>query len=173
MWYTGYMKLSIIHQTPHTTMFVSDTGMILTTYDTGVEPIQVQFEGKTLTLYKKKTPVLDGNYLAFKINKGAKYIHRTVAEHFVPRVEGKNIVNHKDGDKTNNNANNIEWVTQAENIAHSIANGTFQSSHQGFRTEMRCTRCHKNKLAKTCREIFDDHMIVWNEHTDFERERIS
>ena len=167
------MKLSIIHHTPHTTMFMSDEGVPYTTYNTGAKPIQTEFEGAKIFLYEKKTKPLDGNYLGFKVNKGTKYVHRLVAEHFVPRVEGKNIVNHKDGDKLNNRAENIEWCTQAENIAHSIANGTFKTSHQGFRTESRCTRCHKNKFAKTCREIFDDRVVVWNEHADFERERIS
>lgn len=167
------MKLSIIHSTPHNTTFISNEGVPYTTYDTGAKPIEVEFDGSKIKIFEKKTKELDGNYLAFKLNKGMKYVHRLVAENFVPRVEGKNIVNHKDGNKLNNHADNIEWCTQAENIAHSIANGTFQSSHQGFRTEMRCTRCHKNKLARTCREIFDDHMIVWNEHANFERERIT
>lgn len=167
------MRLSIINRTPHTTMFISDTGLPYTTYKTDAEPTQAEFEGRQITVYEKKTKPLDGNYLGFKVNKGTKYVHRLVATHFVPRVDGKTIVNHKDGNKLNNRADNLEWCTQAENIAHSIANGTFQSSHQGFRTELRCVRCNKNKLAKTCREIFDDHMIVWNTHQNFERVRIT
>lgn len=175
VWYNGYMNLSIIHQTPHTTTFISDEGIPYTTYEirSNKKPIEVEYEGIKFRLYEKKTKPLDGNYLGLKINKATKYVHRLVAEHFVPRIEGKNIVNHKDGDKLNNRADNIEWCTQAENIAHSIANGTFQSSHQGFRTELRCVRCHKNKLARTCREVFDDHMVVWNDHKDFKRERIT
>jgi hypothetical protein len=47
-------------------------------------------------------------------------IHRLVAFNFLPLIEGKFIVNHKDGVKTNNNFTNLEWVTYSENIKHSI-----------------------------------------------------
>jgi len=38
-------------------------------------------------------------------------VHRLVAEHFVEKTDGKNLVKHIDSDKTNNHANNLEWVT--------------------------------------------------------------
>ena len=78
--------------------------------------------------YKKKekilTPIPMGNYLGIQlaINKKHKkrYIHRLVADAFVePKSD---IVNHKDGNKHNNNANNLEWVTNSENISHAYDN---------------------------------------------------
>ena len=45
-------------------------------------------------------------------------VARVVATAFIPNPDGKPQVNHKDCDKANNAASNLEWVTAAENIAH-------------------------------------------------------
>lgn len=50
-----------------------------------------------------------------------EYVHRLVALVFIPPVVGKNYVNHKDGVKTNNHTDNLEWCTQSENVRHGLA----------------------------------------------------
>jgi hypothetical protein len=50
-------------------------------------------------------------------------IHRLVAIHFIPNLENKPQVNHKDGNKLNNNINNLEWATQSENSQHAWDSG--------------------------------------------------
>lgn len=52
-------------------------------------------------------------------------IHRLVAEHFIPNPEDKPAVDHINGIKHDNRAENLEWLTHHENMEHAIKNGMF------------------------------------------------
>ena len=61
-------------------------------------------------------------------DNGGKYhdvlIHRIVAEAFCAKPKGKGLeINHKDGDKSNNRADNLEWITHGENLKHAFELG--------------------------------------------------
>ena len=47
----------------------------------------------------------------------------THKETFLVKIEGKDFVNHKDGNKLNNCVANLEWVTKSENAIHSYRTG--------------------------------------------------
>ena len=51
------------------------------------------------------------------------YIHRLVAQTFIPNPDNLKYVDHKDCSKLNNSVNNLEWVTQKENIRRSVQKG--------------------------------------------------
>ena len=65
-------------------------------------------------------------YLVISLNKCGKrknhYVHRLVASAFVNNPNGYKIINHLDYDTKNNNANNLEWCTQEQNINYSLEN---------------------------------------------------
>jgi len=50
-------------------------------------------------------------------------IHKLVIEAFLPREYGSNYVNHKDGNKKNNNISNLEWCSLSENTRHMYKGG--------------------------------------------------
>ena len=51
------------------------------------------------------------------------YLHRLLAEYFIPNPNNLPQVNHKDGNKLNCNLDNLEWVTVQENVIHAYVNG--------------------------------------------------
>lgn len=57
-------------------------------------------------------------------------VHRLVAEAFVPTDNSRLTVNHKDGNKANNTAENLEWMTLQDNIKHEFETGLATNQKQ-------------------------------------------
>ena len=52
-----------------------------------------------------------------------KYIHRLVAEYFLPNPKGYKYVNHLDTNRSNNNVHNLEWCTAKQNTDYTLQLG--------------------------------------------------
>lgn len=60
----------------------------------------------------------------YKNNRRTKhYIHRLVAQAYIPNPLGLPEVNHKDSDRTNNHVSNLEWVSSSGNSIHAVQAG--------------------------------------------------
>ena len=75
-------------------------------------------------------------YVHVRINKKNYYMHRLVAIAFnLPRQEGQNYINHKDGNPSNNKRSNLEYVTHSENMSHSFKTNTNRKSNATKRSK--------------------------------------
>lgn len=106
---------------------------------------------------RRLKPVLSsGGYYRITLQLGnGEYahpaIHRLVALAFIPNPENKPDVNHKDGNKSHNYVENLEWVTKSENIRHAFKTGLM--NHQGS----------KNARAKLDEKIVH---LIWDDIHD-------
>jgi hypothetical protein len=98
---------------------VSDTGLVKTT--------------KTGRILK---PAIDQRgyerVCLFKADRDRRYkVHRLVAAAFIPNPENLPQVNHIDGNKRNNHASNLEWITNTDNMKHAKETG-LRVGHEQF-----------------------------------------
>jgi hypothetical protein len=75
------------------------------------------------TLRRVKAQPNGKGYLRVRIGGKRRFVHRLVAEKYIPNPENKPQVNHKDGNKLNNSVGNLEWVTNQQNRDHAVKNG--------------------------------------------------
>jgi hypothetical protein len=103
--------------------------------------------------------------------KGRKYrLHRLVAAAFIPNPLSLETVNHIDGNKTNNDVRNLEWMTSGENASHGHKMGLFSKNKKrgekhplGKLDDIKCLTIRTFALAghdsSKCRKAYS----VWKE----------
>lgn len=109
-------------------------------------------------------------YLRIQLRRNTKstnrFIHRLVAETFIPNPENKPQVNHKNGIKTDCRAVNLEWVTASENLVHAYENSLKEASvkYVFHCPDLDITAFGAEKMAQLVREhLRSDGSYEWGE----------
>lgn len=106
--------------------------------------IEVSSEGRVRSLLRGtptilKTQIDNNGYHRIRVTieriKMSYKVHREVAKAFIDNPNNLPQVNHKDGNKSNNSASNLEWVTNQENAHHAIRNGLWDSVFEASKKE--------------------------------------
>lgn len=140
---------------------ISDSGRIFT---------KRRLVGNQIYYGKELVPQLthDG-YLKVTLSRGGDskkfYLHRLVAIQFIDNPMGLPQVNHKDGNKLNNNLNNLEWCTKSENQNHAIHTGLMQRGQDrpsAKLTESQVIEIYKLKGILKAQDIADKYGVSKN-----------
>ena len=110
----------------------------------------VSYCGKVFRISSEKEMsqyINNDGYLRLRVchnNKPANAAtHVMVAECWVPNPENKPVINHKNGNKSDPNADNLEWVTAADNQRHAVATGLKQSGEDLYNSKLSDEEAHE------------------------------
>ena len=149
-------------------------------------------KGKVFSIKRKSLKLLkstksSSGYRKVRLSINGKIynrtIHRMVAETFIPNPKNKKEVNHKDGNKSNNNVSNLEWTTRKENAIHAYDHGLFGIGESFSASDISNSQCEKickllentdystvkiSKMVNCSKKIVRDilHKYTWKHISD-------
>lgn len=114
-------------------------------------------------------PQFRGGYARVRLETDGNYksVHLLVANKYLPKIKGKRFINHKDGIKSNNNVNNLEWCNRSENMKHAYqlglksAKGSDNSFAKVTEVIVRDIRL-KHKRGETIKSIADNRGLSYS-----------
>lgn len=117
--------------------------------------------GRIKSKRKGETKILSGaisaGYVLIQLFKNGAHktfrVHRLVAQAFIPNYLDKPLINHIDGNKSNNRVDNLVWCTQSENMKHAYRTG-LQKPLAGKRNGMYGRSGAKSPNAKMVLNVY-------------------
>lgn len=101
-------------------------------------------------------------------------VHTLIARAFVSGYKPGLQVNHIDGDKTNNNASNLEWVTPKQNMQHAIKTlHVLKSKRNGNAKPIKIIDANTNQTIKTFDAIADALRFIYPTKTQTQIHKLS
>lgn len=140
----------------------------------------VSTDGKVYSIRSNKllSPFVSSGYLQVEFNVNGsvtkQLVHRLVAETYLPNPNKLPCVNHKDGNKLNNDLSNLEWCTYKENMKHASKHGllkTIGSNNPASKLTEDDVRYIKSVYKKgdleygssaLGRKFGVDHKVIWS-----------
>lgn len=100
-------------------------------------------------------------FIGAKNDKGKRfYIHRLVAINFIENNKNAPQVNHIDGNKRNNNLENLEWVTASENIKKGWELGLFENVRKACVINGKKVALGKNYIEKPIYQLDKNNKLI-------------
>lgn len=118
-------------------------------------PLGVSEEGEVKNLETGKIRKLHlGTHGYYSVNtrKYSTLVHRMVAEIYIENPDGKEQVNHKDGNKLNNRVDNLEWCTRSENMVHAAKNDLLVLNCN-YGEECNLTKYTSEQIISLCEDL--------------------
>jgi hypothetical protein len=95
--------------------------------------LEVTRDGKVfLNGVEKKQSTHSAGYKIASFNKKLFYVHRLMAERYIPNPNNYDCVNHINGVKDDNRVENLEWISRRNNCEHARLNGLSEEKSQGI-----------------------------------------
>lgn len=134
-----YTTMSIIWKEIEDNYEVSNTGLIRNKNSKKIRKLSISGKYYTVSLSNKK--YLPKETKTFRV-------HRLVAYKFIDNPNNYKCINHKDGNKLNNNVNNLEWCTYSQNTQHAVNTGLLKNTIQEH-------EIYDKIILKDCIKIID------------------
>ena len=129
------MWKTIIYNNTATNYSVSDNGEVRKDTNNYMMKLQIQ-QG-----YQHVTLQINGKPKRFRV-------HRLVAEAFIPNPENKPEIDHIDGNKSNNNVNNLRWCTHKENMNNHITRAKMDKYYKSDKFNLKICNPMKDQIHR-------------------------